>query len=258
MIENSNQTNDVPEDAVTDSTSGTTTETPQDDSTEPTQDSTTSKYESLEDELVRYKVALDNTLEDTELQEGFARFGYDLPGIETGNTLYANAESLFHKQKRDYAMQYSATQRLNLLMEESESLFSQDRSVARIAFKDNVTVKTELNLFGKRRRKTFGHWVHELEFFYSSCAANSGIVFGLEKFNITAEILQERLTKLGAVKTANSYQERLKGAAQRSTDRRDAALNELRSWMTDFFQIARLAFAEDKQQLEKVKILARS
>jgi hypothetical protein len=249
---------DTTTDTTTDTTADTTTDPPVDITAEPADSTKKNRYESMEDELVRYKVALDNTLEDTDLQAGVLRFGYDTARIEEGNTLYSNAENWFYKQKRDYALQYSATQRLTELMQQSEELFVQDRSIARIAFKNNITVFTELNLSGKRPKKAFGQWLHELEHFYTNSAANPGIVVGLEKFNITAETLQDRITKLEAVKNANSYQERLKGNAQRATDRRDIAFKELRNWMIDFFKIARMAFTDDRQQLEKLKIVAKS
>jgi hypothetical protein len=166
------------------------------------------------------------------------------------------AEEWYHKQLQAYEQQYEATVNLEALMKEANQELQRLLSVARVAFKDSVNIQTQLHLKG-RRSEVFGVWVHETEHFFKNCLNTPVILEGFAKFNVAAEDFQRGQEKVEAVKVANSTQERLKGEAQRATEKRDAALNELRPWMNDFYRIARLAFADDRQQLEKFKIVAR-
>ena len=53
-------------------------------------------------------------------------------------------------------------------------------------------------------------------------------------------------------------QEKEKGEAQQATDDRDEAIDALDAYMSDFREIARVAFAGQPQQLEKFTITAPS
>jgi hypothetical protein len=221
------------------------------------QNQTTKKYETLAEELTRYRVVLDNAQNDTSLHPPLASYGYDLPRLQVGDGLWKTAEEWFHKQQQTYEKQYEATVNLEKLFDEANQELQRLLGVARVAFKGDVNIQAQLHLNG-RRSEVFGIWVHETEHFFINSLNTPAILEGFVNFNVSAEDLQRGQEKVEAVKAANSHQEKMKGEAQRSTEMRDTALEELRAWMYDFFKIARIAFADDRQQLEKFKILARS
>jgi hypothetical protein len=227
------------------------------DSNETGDDQKTSRYETLAEELTRYRVGLDNGLNDTSLHPPLLRYGYDIPRIRVGEGLWMTAEDWYHKQLQAYEKQLEATVKLEELKKEANDELQRLLSVARLTFKDDINIQAQLHLKG-RRSEVFGVWVHETEHFFINCLNTPAVLEGFGRFNVTPEDLQGGRDMLEAVKAANSEQERLKGEAQRATDKRDAALDELRPWMYDFYRIARLAFADDRQQLEKFKIVARS
>jgi hypothetical protein len=167
------------------------------------------------------------------------------------------SEEWYHKQLQAHEKQLEATVKLEELQEEANEALQRLLSVARVAFKDDVNIQAQLHLKG-RRSEVFGIWVHETEHFYMNAMNTPAVLEGFAGFNVTLEDLQGGQDKLEAVKAANSEQERLKGEAQRATEKRDAALNVLRPWMSDFYRIARLAFADDPQQLEKFQIVVKS
>ena len=57
-----------------------------------------------------------------------------------------------------------------------------------------------------------------------------------------------------AVESAEAGQEREKSEAQQATEHRDVAMDALDEWMSDFISIARVAFEDDPQQLEKLHV----
>ena len=59
-----------------------------------------------------------------------------------------------------------------------------------------------------------------------------------------------------SIKAANLVQE--KGEAQAATKRRDAALDAMQDWLSDYLAIAKVALEEEPQLLEGLGVLQRS
>jgi hypothetical protein len=60
------------------------------------------------------------------------------------------------------------------------------------------------------------------------------------------------------VETANLVQTKEKGESQNATKVRDAAVDSLSAWLSDFIAISRIALEEEPQLLESLGILQRS
>ncbi|MEL6903694.1 MAG: hypothetical protein AAFP07_22395, partial [Cyanobacteria bacterium J06606_4] len=70
--------------------------------------------------------------------------------------------------------------------------------------------------------------------------------------------LKAGLAELVAIEKANLTQEKEKGDVQAATQKRDAALDELKDWLSDFLAIAKIALEDDPQKLESLGVLVRS
>ncbi|NIM11977.1 MAG: hypothetical protein GTO45_07655 [Candidatus Aminicenantes bacterium] len=214
-------------------------------------------YEPLEEELRRDRVALDNTLEDPSLQGPFASYGLQLERIQGFRVVWTNAESTFHKQLSAYERQFEATRFLADIRRRAGDELTRLSEVARIALKGNVDALQALGLKGKRS-KGLGKWIQQAKHFYNNALASPTILEAFARYNVTPEDLQNGLQMILEVETADTRQERAKGDAQKATEVRDAAFKELRECMSEFYRIAKLAFADDRQQLEKLGIVAKS
>ena len=94
--------------------------------------------------------------------------------------------------------------------------------------------------------------------FYANALGNADTLAGLARFGITQEQLEAAQASLDEVEVASAAKQREMGEAQKATQTRDAAVDALEDWMSDFIAIARIAFEEDAQQLEKLGIVVRS
>ena len=63
---------------------------------------------------------------------------------------------------------------------------------------------------------------------------------------------------MAVIERANLTQEKEKGEAQAATKARDAALDDLQDWLSDYLAIAKVALEEDPQLLEGLGVLQRA
>ena len=81
---------------------------------------------------------------------------------------------------------------------------------------------------------------------------------GLKEFGVTEQKLKAGLAEVKALEAANLAQEKEKGEAQAATQKRDAAMDELQDWLSDYLGIAKIALEENPQLLEGLGILQRA
>lgn len=222
--------------------------------TEETGENEKNYYETMETRLKTNRVTIDLSTEDTSLHGPLAVYGYDQPRILVGDGKVTLAEQTYHLQKRAYEDQYNATAAFEEAWQEADAFYLRMRKVAMVAFKDNAGIRTRLLLSGERARY-FNKWLPEGIHFYENALNNPKIIEGFASFNITAETLQQGLDLVKNTREKDKIQEKLKAEAQKATKDRDAAFDDMDDWMADFLDIARIAFADDSQQLEKFGIV---
>jgi len=213
--------------------------------------------ESIDSFLNRAQVAIDNALSTPQIQEYLEEYGYTPKKIQTGKTLYEIALAAQQKQRQEYGEQISATEALNRLWEEAQTSYMRCVKIARIAFKNNPGIATELAINGTRKR-TLSGWLLQAKQFYINAFGNPEILKGLAEYGMTKAKLEACQKELETVETVNLTQEKEKGEAQNATKIRDKAMDELNGWLSDFIAIARVALAEEPQLLESLGILERS
>lgn len=214
-----------------------------------------STYETMEAQLRTNRVAIDLALEDTTLHAPLLQFGYDQERIREGEVKVAFAEENYHKQIIAYEAQHNATLLFNDAWKEADDFYVRLVKVARVAFKDNPGIYNQLHLTGDRAR-SFDDWVPQTTHFYHNALDTPEIVEGFARFNVAIETLTRGRELLEKSRKNDKENERLKAEAQKATDLRDQAFADMNSWMADFIKIARLAFENDRQQLEKFGIVA--
>ena len=213
--------------------------------------------QTIDSRLLAANIAIQNSLNDADIKDALALFGYDETRLNDGQSLYTTAVDKVQKQKKEYGEQYAATDALNSSMESANLEYMRHVKIARIAFKDNRAVFQALGLNGDRKRSVSG-WLSQVKQFYANAQADTAVQEGLNRFGITLEKLQAASQLVNQVETAYAVQNKEMGEAQQATLDRDNALDSLDEWLSDFFAIARIALEDRPQLLEKIGLLVRS
>jgi len=211
----------------------------------------------IDDQINDARVALDNAQTDADLQAGLGAYGYDAAALAEGAALLGAAEEAQQARAQEYGEQYDATDAYDAARETADALYGPHLTLARVAFRTDRDAQSALSLNGRRRKSTSG-WLGQAQQFYANVLDGAAYQAGMGRFNVTAADLEAGRDAVDAVARANADQEREKGEAQKATETRDRALDALDDWMADFREVARVAFRDDRQQLEKLGILARS
>ena len=171
--------------------------------------------------------------------------------------LYNQAAAAQLAQAAKVGEQISASAAVKNAWDTAQKSYIRLVKIARIAFKRDAGICTQLALSGRRQR-TLSGWMAQATQFYKNALASEAILTGFKEFGITQQQLQAGLAELKAVKAANLVQEKAKGDAQDATKKRDVALDALQAWLSDFLAIARIALEDQPQLLEGLGLLVRS
>lgn len=212
---------------------------------------------SIDTLLGEAQLAIDNALNNPQILKYLSDFGYTSAKIQQGKKLYTVAASAQLTQQAEAGGQISATTGVNDAWETAKKSYSRMMKIARVAFKRNSGVATQLDLNGTRKKSLFG-WLAQANQFYQNALGNQAVLAGLKEFGITEQKLRAGLAELAVIEKANLVQEKEKGEAQSATQKRDAALDELQDWLSDYLAIAKVALEDDPQLLEGLGVLQRS
>ena len=212
--------------------------------------------QSIDSKLAAAQLALANAAQNTEIGALLTGFGYDAARVAVGQALYETALSAQVAQKQEYGEQYAATYEFDAAWKTANQTYTQLVKIARVAFKGNPNAATALGISGKRK-PSYSGWLDQAQQFYLSALENPDFQAALAQFGVTLEKLQAGKFLVEAVTAAKQSKEIETGEAQQATKIRDAALDGLDDWMSDFVAIARIALA-GTQLSEALGILERS
>jgi hypothetical protein len=200
------------------------------------------------------KVIIENARQVPEVTAVLAGYGYDDARLAVGARLWADAESLVRRQAKEYGEQHQAGADTEKARTQAESAYMKALKVARVAFSEDAMASAALKLNGPRKQSLSG-WMDQAATFYSNLGEGSTLAQGLLRFGYTAQKLQAEAALIEELRSKLQAQARETGEAQAATVERDAKLRELDSWVSELRAIARVAFYESPQELEKLGLL---
>lgn len=212
------------------------------------------KNKSIDSALLSIEVSLENANQNTVLKAPLANFGYNEEEIQKGLVLLEEAKEKHALQNKEYGEQYDATDKLTTQKAKTNNTWMTHVKVARIAFKNDRNAQEALYLQG-RRKQTYSGWIEQAGMFYKNALRSEPFKARLAAFGTTQEKLEATLLEVEKVSELLVSQLKEKGEAQKATEVRDHAVEELLDWYADFSQIARIALEDDPQMLEMLGII---
>lgn len=195
------------------------------------------------------RLAINNVLNDSYIQNQLADMGYDAAKMAAGKALLDEAELLSQQQIAKYGHQFAASEAFKVAREEAKAVYNRTLKVARVAFKEDVQGTAALLLNGPRRL-SFGEWYRQCATFYGNLLADPRLLGVMLPYGYTTAKLTAEQTAVRALQGLDEAQEKLKGDAQAATKLRDAKIKALQKWLADFRKIAAVALVDDSQKME--------
>ena len=212
---------------------------------------------SIDTFLSEAQLAIDNSLNNPQILAAVKDFGYGTERLNQGKALYNALAAAQLEKSSESGEQISASEAVQAQWEMAKKSYMRLVKVARVALKKEGGAIAQLALSGKRKESLSG-WLSQANQFYQNALSSPAILKALKEFGITDKKLKAGLKEIEAVEAANLVQEKEKGEAQAATKRRDAALDAMQDWLSDYLAIAKVALEEEPQLLEGLGVLQRS
>jgi hypothetical protein len=210
---------------------------------------------SLADFLQGAKTLIENAATVSEISSALALYGYDGARLEEGRKLWSETDALVKKQSLDLGGRFEATQEFDKAWTSANAAYMKALKVARVAFGDDAKAIAALKLYGPRKQ-TLAGWIEQAETFYANLAADSGLSGRLTRYGYDQAKLKAEAAAVESVRQRTQAKVQGSGTAQASTAARDKKLRELDAWVSELRTIARVAFYENPQELEKLGVIA--
>ena len=177
-------------------------------------------------------------------------FGYTPERLAEGLALWNQTQALSQRQTREYGESFGATEALDSAWTTAHTAYVRTLKVARVAFGDEPLAAASLKLYGPRRESLAG-WLDQASTFYANLTP---LVGRLAKYGYTAAKVASEAALVETVRQAQQNQVKESGEAQQATVDRDRSVEALDMWVSELRAIAKVAFADEPQHLEKLGI----
>lgn len=224
-----------------------TTENPTTEGTKPQP----SNYVSTSEWIAKMRLTFNNaTL--PEIYGIMQTVGYDEAKINSLKAKLAALENLQHVQTKEYAEQFSETEKFDMKRAEIDIVFTKQRGLLKILLKGNVHAQAILRL-DEVKPKAFGAWQDLVTNFYAQLESTPVLLAEVAKVGVSAASIAAQKQLLADLQALKESQRKETAEAQAATDARDRAFDELYPLYSEYIQYAKVLLA-DNQALEAVGV----
>jgi len=206
---------------------------------------------TIDQRLLAAQIAIGNARSDADILAALSIFGYDEAKLDAAQALYDEVQALVNKQKLEYGEQYEATEMVKAAWDKANTAYMNTIKIARVALKGNTKARAGL-MMDKQRKRSVSGWLEQATAFYTNLLSTPDLMAAIKVFGYDRTKLKAEQALVQAVTDASMVQKKETGEAQEATKLRDAKLDELDEWMSDFKVVAQVALEENGQWLEKL------
>ena len=212
---------------------------------------------SIGDRLQQAEEAIIIGQTNPELSEVLAEKGYTEALFEEGAQRVAAVKSIDAVKRQQLGSQVVATAAMQTASRSLRLSLQTDRRIARLAVGDNPEYADQLRLYEKTSSR-LSDFILQARHFYSKVKEHPEVMALIqERYNLTIEVLDQRLTEVAKLEEALRDQQYLIGQLRAVTQQRREAMDQVDAWMREFNATARIAFQDDLANLQKLGILVR-
>ncbi len=207
--------------------------------------------------LENYRVALENVINQSEVSNTMAEFGYDEAKITEGKQLLEGTRSAYDFNSQEDNETIAARAGFDSKKMDLEKIYALDRKKAKVVFRNDEVVLKKLGLTGSVPQ-AYIKWLETMKTFYSGVQADSAIQTKLLTLKITAEHITASIAAITDLENARTLYLKEVGESQDATKAKDSAFAKIDAWMRDFYAVARIAMEDNPQLLESLGLMVRS
>jgi hypothetical protein len=201
-------------------------------------------------------LVITNAREVEAIRTPMEAFGYTPERLQEARGLLDELETAVADFTREQGEAVAAIDERRQKQALANEAYMTHLKIARIALRGDAGANATLQL-GGRRKTTQDGWLAQAKSFYQQLLGNDAWVAAMAKFGQQRERLETALAAIEAAEAAWIHQQKEEGEAQDATPRRNAALDDAEEWVSDYLEIAKIALAENPQQLEALGVVVR-
>ena len=203
----------------------------------------------------RADLFIHNALDDPVVVERLAERGITEADLSAASEMLADALAKESDVEERRGRQVLSTKELEALRAAAHARYMSHVEAARITFSDDDALRLALGLDRPRKTKRLGDWMMQAysfdDTFFTTEASEA-----LSSFGVTEDEMREGRSMIDAVLAANREQETLKAIARAAVRTAQDAREAVESWLTRSVRVARYAFADDPEYLERLGVTA--
>ncbi|MRI63626.1 hypothetical protein EDM00_06435 [Ornithobacterium rhinotracheale] len=215
------------------------------------------KHVSDKEKLRKIGVLFTNLTEGSAIATEMAEYGYSTEEIKKGKALYTAAQTLYDSNISENQDEVEAYARFATELEKLNEVYATDRKKARIIYKEQPEVLTNLRLRG-RLPYPITSQLEDIKVFYTTLQKEEALRTPLKALKIDEAHLSAQITQLEKTNAAYATYMQEKGENQHATKEKNKALDAVGKWVSKFFSVAKIALEDKPQLLESLAKFIRS
>lgn len=202
------------------------------------------QYISVGEWISRMRIAFSNAKLPTILPQ-LQTIGYTEEKLNGYLEKVAALEELNQAQKLEYAVKTTETEKADKKRKEINEIYMRHLAFCRILFKNDTFAAKTLEFAGERKT-AFSSWYQQVNNFYAQLLASEVLLEKIKSINIQENDIKAVQSQLEALILLKENQKKEIAEAQKATEIRDQAFDELHPLYSELIAYAKILFQEDQ------------
>ncbi|MEM8966548.1 MAG: hypothetical protein AAGE93_09025 [Bacteroidota bacterium] len=208
------------------------------------------KNQSINNQLKGSQAMIRNAKSSSIIQQKLTEWGYSPQKINEAEALLNNTQLAQQTKKQDYLAKRDVDRQWRSDWAAFQQQYAEHRAVAKAIFRKDPATLERLRL-SQALPKRINDILDQAEDFYQELGEGKEMA----KLGVKADELNQAKAMVSTLVQLRERRLQCKGAAESSTQKRNQALADLRTWQQEFSRVAKMALKDDPQLLEALGIM---